>query len=38
MWGVAVMDIIRIEGGLLAEHGDVVQPLPETSLNDNGMF
>ena len=36
--GNAVVDIFRIENGLLAEHWDVAQPVATTSANDNGMF
>jgi predicted SnoaL-like aldol condensation-catalyzing enzyme len=36
--GFAVVDIFRIKGGKLAEHWDVIQPVPEKSANDNGMF
>jgi predicted SnoaL-like aldol condensation-catalyzing enzyme len=36
--GLAVMDIIRIEGDKLVEHWDVTQPIPEQSLNSNTMF
>lgn len=36
--GAAVVDIYRIEDGYLVEHWDVIQPVPETSLNDNTMF
>lgn len=36
--GRAVVDILRLENGQLAEHWDVVQSVPETSANTNGMF
>ncbi len=36
--GVAVVDILRIEGCRVMEHWDVVQPVPEKSVNSNGMF
>lgn len=36
--GLAVIDILRFEDGKLAEHWDVIQPVPEQSVNDNGMF
>lgn len=36
--GSAIVDIYRIENGKLVEHWDVIQPVPEESLNDNTMF
>ncbi|MEU5885135.1 nuclear transport factor 2 family protein [Spirillospora sp. NPDC047279] len=36
--GVAVVDIWRIEDGLIAEHWDVLQPVPDASEIPNGMF
>ena len=36
--GFAVVDIFRVEGCLMVEHWDVVQPVPEQSANDNTMF
>lgn len=35
---MAVVDIFRVENCKIVEHWDVVQPVPETSMNDNGMF
>ena len=38
--GFSVVDILRIEGGYICEHWDVIQdvPDPETAKNANGMF
>jgi predicted SnoaL-like aldol condensation-catalyzing enzyme len=36
--GLAIVDIVRVDGCKVAEHWDVAQPVPEKSANDNGMF
>ena len=36
--GFAVVDIFRLEGGMVAEHWDVLQDVPTEPINPNGMF
>jgi predicted SnoaL-like aldol condensation-catalyzing enzyme len=36
--GQALADLFRLESGKIVEHWDVVQDVPETSVNTNGMF
>jgi predicted SnoaL-like aldol condensation-catalyzing enzyme len=36
--GLAIVDILRVEGCKVMEHWDVVQPVPEKSANTNSMF
>ena len=36
--GVAVVDIFRVQDGLIAEHWDASQELTGRSANDNGVF
>jgi predicted SnoaL-like aldol condensation-catalyzing enzyme len=36
--GRAIADFYRMTDGLIAEHWDVIQDIPEHSANDNGMF
>jgi predicted SnoaL-like aldol condensation-catalyzing enzyme len=35
---IAAVDIFRVQDGLIAEHWDVVQPVPEQAGNPHGMF
>ena len=36
--GRAVIDIFRVADGKIVEHWDVIQPVPEKSVNTNTMF
>jgi len=36
--GRALADFFRVENGKVVEHWDVIQDVPETSANPNGMF
>ena len=36
--GFAVADFFRFEGDRIAEHWDVIQPVPENPVNPNSMF
>jgi predicted SnoaL-like aldol condensation-catalyzing enzyme len=36
--GTAALDIFRVEDGRIVERWDVLQPVPETALNDDPMF
>lgn len=36
--GLAVVDIFRVEGGLIVEHWDVIQDVPAQPVNPNSMF
>lgn len=36
--GAALVDIFRVQDGKIVEHWDVVQPIPESSANANGML
>lgn len=36
--GLAVVDIFRVADGLIVEHWDVIQGVPESPVNPNSMF
>ncbi|WP_082344504.1 nuclear transport factor 2 family protein [Pseudomonas sp. P1.8] len=36
--GIAVVDIFRLENGRIAEHWDVLQPVPEKSVSAHPLF
>jgi len=36
--GIAAVDIFRVKNGKVVEHWDVLQPVPENSPNQRGMF
>ncbi|GAA2545609.1 nuclear transport factor 2 family protein [Winogradskya consettensis] len=36
--GTAIVEFFRLDNGKIVEHWDVMQPVPETSLNPHGMF
>ena len=36
--GVSIIDIFRIKDGKITEHWDVIESIPETSVNNNTMF
>lgn len=36
--GRAIVDIFRVAGDRIVEHWDVIQEVPETAANGNGMF
>jgi predicted SnoaL-like aldol condensation-catalyzing enzyme len=36
--GFSVADIFRLEGGMVAEHWDVIQDIPADPINPNSMF
>lgn len=36
--GDAIVDLFRVKDGKITEHWDVIQPVPESSANENSMF
>ena len=36
--GNAIVNIYKLEDGKVVEHWDIIQPIPEKAVNDNGMF
>jgi predicted SnoaL-like aldol condensation-catalyzing enzyme len=38
LWNSAAVDIFRLQDGMIVEHWDVVQKVPEQSANSNSMF